>query len=802
MALRIPSPKALTKPEAYLAYKAGILSRDELKQNLYNPLNNYEGWLAKWCGLLETYPLNEDGTPQCLTDEEGLLAYLCGVTDRYPASNSRPDDARISAYIRYLVSARYTRPDHPLNREEFYLSIIKTQFIPSGDPSSDIVIDGTTKAPFVDVKLYGDTAQNSYTGKNRVAPEDVAQATEHGVTYSIEDGVISLDGTSDSVKNMSPVLFNLDGMEGNPAVSVIPISGSWTGGNIGFSFYDSSNNRVFFQQAAYDGRFFRTNSLTAEQIAQISYCRVFFGATGVFSNFKFRIMLTKSTVIETEFEPYVGGQPSPSPDYPQPIKTVTGLQTVEVQGKNLFDSSVTPEHYGHQTVTGGTDGSMELSVTTSNSNQTWSEFAEYLLQLEPNTTYTLSRKWEVVSGEQYRYAGAIRTHIGSSYSAATTSDKLTFTTDASGVTRLLFYTAYLDQTQGQVSTAVRFYDVLLEKGDTVTSFEQYSKQLYAIDLGKNLLNTSLGFQYGFINNNGDYVSNNTIVLFNQYIEVNSGAEYRFSSSHVNNNMTAVFYDASKQFISRILVNDTAVNNFTTPTNCRYVRLQTNYNASEMSQAIVDSMDLMLSAGSQATTYAPYIELNNLDDTYLDYIWEDGDEWKLHKEVAHVTYNLSVSGIAANNTSGEAVASAKGAFQIFFPGGFLAKNRPNVRLSENLGTYNTNTVIGNADAQAMTDGTFKPRDMSGVVDRIYFRNTAYIGKTGNEMRAILLEKSGGSNFWWGLSTPTDTVITDPDLIDQLNALKQGGAEEGTTYIKVSATDPNLPAKLYVEAPKYD
>ena len=60
----------------------------------------------------------------------------------------------------------------------------------------------------------------------------------------------------------------------------------------------------------------------------------------------------------------------------------------------------------------------------------------------------------------------------------------------------------------------------------------------------------------------------------------------------------------------------------------------------------------------------------------------------------------------------------------------------------------------------------------------------------------------ANWVAPLATPTDTAITDQNLINQLNALKQGGAEDGTTYIKVSATDPNLPGLLYVEAPKYE
>lgn len=42
-----------------------------------------------------------------------------------------------------------------------------------------------------------------------------------------------------------------------------------------------------------------------------------------------------------DFEPYVGGQPSPSPDYPQEIKSVVN-PTIKICGKNLFDSKKFP----------------------------------------------------------------------------------------------------------------------------------------------------------------------------------------------------------------------------------------------------------------------------------------------------------------------------------------------------------------------------------------------------------------------------------------------------------------------------
>ena len=50
-----------------------------------------------------------------------------------------------------------------------------------------------------------------------------------------------------------------------------------------------------------------------------------------------KYMLCKGTdTADTSFEPYTGGQTSPSPDYPQEIKTITGNIKVTSCGKNLY----------------------------------------------------------------------------------------------------------------------------------------------------------------------------------------------------------------------------------------------------------------------------------------------------------------------------------------------------------------------------------------------------------------------------------------------------------------------------------
>ena len=83
-----------------------------------------------------------------------------------------------------------------------------------------------------------------------------------------------------------------------------------------------------------------------------------------------------------EYEPYTGGQPSPSPDYPQEIKTITGNLKLTSCGKNLYFNdkdvhSFTPSTGGWKFLNG--NGGADISE----SNKTI-----YKAKVEKDKTYT------------------------------------------------------------------------------------------------------------------------------------------------------------------------------------------------------------------------------------------------------------------------------------------------------------------------------------------------------------------------------------------------------------------------------
>ena len=299
-----------------------------------------------------------------------------------------------------------------------------------------------------------------------------------------------------------------------------------------------------------------------------------------------------------------------------PLKSLEILGNTSQQtysGKNLFDAmGLSPSTTSIATVSNKTNNGFDISATVSQSSQ-WSAFVEYTLNLDANTTYTLSRTASVVSGSSYSNYGAMRIHIGSYYGTATTDSNLTFTTNATGTTGILFYAAY-NQAAASGSTVVRISNLQLEKGSP-TSYEPYVGGTPAPNpdypqavqtvtgenvvkiCGKNLWGAE---EHGSINENtGEDVWNANRWRTVGYIPVKSNTAYTLSS-----NASAdiwyifCFYDSGKNFISGVAVYGGSQTQ-TTPANCEFMRCVVCDTAS------IKTTERQLELGSTATAYEPY-----------------------------------------------------------------------------------------------------------------------------------------------------------------------------------------------------
>ena len=167
-------------------------------------------------------------------------------------------------------------------------------------------------------------------------------------------------------------------------------------------------------------------------------------------------MIREETELDS-YEPYTGGKPSPSPEYPQEIKSVGKWNDekqkyevdVKVVGKNLFDVNYFAESENYQNKEG---------------DATYLKYATF--KVKPNTTYTVSKR------KSLNVNGAINNSIYYGGALAFNNDvnSVKITTKDDGVFYVIFFYRSEDV------NILKEMDIQIELGETLTEYEPYKEQ--------------------------------------------------------------------------------------------------------------------------------------------------------------------------------------------------------------------------------------------------------------------------------------------------------------------------------------
>lgn len=199
--------------------------------------------------------------------------------------------------------------------------ITESTTIQSGSPTT---VTDSAEMQLQGLRLYGKSEQKTTTGKNLLPITDKDVTQVNGVTFTKNgDGTCTVNGTASSV-----AWYRLGSDFTVPA-------GTYT-----ISDGTVSNNQSHFSDdnltAGYNYSEKRTVTYDSEHIFK-PYIRINVGS--VLNNVTFKPMLNIGSEA-LPFEPYTGGKPSPSPEYPQEIVSVGGSGSigVEITGKNLINA--------------------------------------------------------------------------------------------------------------------------------------------------------------------------------------------------------------------------------------------------------------------------------------------------------------------------------------------------------------------------------------------------------------------------------------------------------------------------------
>lgn len=201
-----------------------------------------------------------------------------------------------------------------------------------------------------DMILYGKSEQKKYSGYNLLDFSNAKGGSNVGVTVTINaDGSYSYVGTPTD-KNVNVWLFG-NYVYDTPILTLAPGKYYVKGVNL---YYNSTS--IF--TGGRNGGF-----ITLTEDTPIAGIRVVSGDVGTSYNETWYPIIAKSDV-EVPWEPYVGGIPSPNPEYPQEIKSVVN-PTVKVCGKNLLNCTLATTTLNGVTLTNNGDGTYTLNGTAS-----------------------------------------------------------------------------------------------------------------------------------------------------------------------------------------------------------------------------------------------------------------------------------------------------------------------------------------------------------------------------------------------------------------------------------------------------
>lgn len=259
--------------------------------------------------------VNKAGTVQVENVEKAAKQQNVNITE-----------AAAQELIKLQAVAKQFAEDHEqieTNKEDISNKI--TKFYASNQGEAHLADSDNGK--IMDMMLYGKSEQKQYSGKNLLELSD-NQVQSENLKIQINQGIITFSGTV----NTEAFVREIDSF-------TVPSDGTYTISTNSNSNKDSPRILFLINDNPQYGSAFNgaTKELNAGDVVRL-YIRI--SSVGSYDGVTIKPMIEKGSKV-TSYEPYTGGQPSPSPDYPQEIKSVVNPTIKLSNGDGTESQTVT-----------------------------------------------------------------------------------------------------------------------------------------------------------------------------------------------------------------------------------------------------------------------------------------------------------------------------------------------------------------------------------------------------------------------------------------------------------------------------
>ena len=324
----------------------------------------------------------------------------------------------------------------------------------------------------IEVTAYGKSVQNTYSGKNLLEIQaETPTTTTSGITFTInENKSISVSGASTERATRQLGSFELK------AGSYILSQGYISKGNSVCIFlaYKDENGTVkyidLFTNTEGVIGFTLTTDTTVTASVDVR------NANMTISNVTLYPMLRKASITDATYEPFVGGEVSPNPSFPQSITSVADDKSLVVKsvGKNLLENTATTQTINGITFTVNSNG----SVTANGTATAVAQMSLGKVTIE-NTDVILS-DGGVRGSSAFSFVHGYKNGVATYTVASTSNGECKFTNNYDE----LLYGIYIKE--GQTLNNVVFYPMIRDASVEDDTYEPYISTEVALTLTDSL----------------------------------------------------------------------------------------------------------------------------------------------------------------------------------------------------------------------------------------------------------------------------------------------------------------------------
>lgn len=324
------------------------------------------------------------------------------------------------------------------------LERVKNDILETGTASDSFInVQDSAWAELQELSVDGVCEQQTTTGKN-VLPNNATSQTINGVNYTVNsDGSVYAKGTATARSEFfiynKPFTLNANTeykIQSN-ILTILSTTTDYISGNKGQTFTSESEISVLK-----------------------AYIRVENGASIDKTIYP---MITLVDANDT-YEPYTGGQPSPSPDYPQEIETITGNFSLTSCNKNLFNKNKPNILNAYIS---GVDGKIGSDNVTS-----------IFVKCKQNTNYTISK---IVSSRFIVGTTSVKPQnkvICNFFKRNDNVTNITISTNSNDK----YLIVYVLNSKDELILNKIFDSLQIEESLTVTSFEEHLQSQITVNL--------------------------------------------------------------------------------------------------------------------------------------------------------------------------------------------------------------------------------------------------------------------------------------------------------------------------------